>query len=76
VGIRAATRELDLERNEAWRALKINGLSDEAKKAAKLTYLQTFHRSLIIQIIEPTRPAQHAAAKVSNAINRSAYLLF
>jgi hypothetical protein len=37
---------------------------------------ETLHRSLIIQIIEPTRPAQHAAAKVSTAINRSAYLLF
>jgi hypothetical protein len=54
----------------------INDISDEAKEAATLTYLQTFHRSLIIQIIEPTRPAQHAAAKVSTAINRSAYLLF
>jgi hypothetical protein len=34
----------------------INDISDEAKEAATLTYLQTFHRSLIIQIIEPTRP--------------------
>lgn len=40
-GINAATRELGIDRTEAQRAVKVDGLSDQAKQAAREVGLDT-----------------------------------
>ena len=48
-GINAATRELGIDRTEAQRAVKIDGLTDEAKQAIRLEIVAS--TSLPLQII-------------------------
>ncbi|WP_287799265.1 hypothetical protein [Acidiphilium sp.] len=46
-GINAATRELGIDRTEEQRAVKIDGLTPEAKQAARETGLERNQRALL-----------------------------
>ncbi len=62
-GINAATRELHIDRTEAQRAVKIDGLSPEAKRAAREAGLEDNQRALL--------QAAKAAPELQEAIIRT-----
>jgi ParB-like chromosome segregation protein Spo0J len=57
-GIRAAARELGIDRKDAERALKVASLSDEAKQAARETGLDNNRSALLAAAREESPPAQ------------------
>ncbi|WP_192707102.1 hypothetical protein [Methylobacterium sp. OAE515] len=57
-GVRAATRELGIERTEARRALKIDGIAPAAKEAARAAGLENNQSALLkVAQAEPERQA-------------------
>lgn len=64
-GIKAAARELAIDRNEAQRAVKIAGITDEAKEAARAAGLDD-NQSVLLKIAraEPERQKEAVAAIV------------
>jgi ParB family transcriptional regulator, chromosome partitioning protein len=62
-GVRAASRDLGIELTEAQRAVKINGISDEAKKAAKDAGLDDKQSALLQVAAQPSAEAQLKAIK-------------
>lgn len=61
-GVRAATRELGIVRNEAQRALKIAGITPEAKEAARAAGLENHQNALLkVAQAEPERQARSRA---------------
>lgn len=62
-GIKAAVRELGIERNEAQRAVKVDSLSPEAKQAARDAGLDKKQSALLAAASERTAEAQVAKVK-------------
>jgi len=62
-GIRGAVRELGIERTEVQRAVKISGIPDEVKKAAKDAGLDDNQSALLQVAAEPSAAAQLKAIK-------------
>jgi ParB family chromosome partitioning protein len=60
-GINAATRELGIERTQAQRAVKIDGLSGEAKQAAREAGISD-NQSALLRISKEANPAAQLAA--------------
>lgn len=57
-GINAASRELGIERTEAQRAIKIDGIAPAAKEAARAAGLENNQSALLkVAQAEPERPA-------------------
>jgi ParB-like chromosome segregation protein Spo0J len=62
-GVRAAARELGVDRNEAQRAVKIAGLTSEAKDEARALGLDDNQRALLGAARAPTKEAQIRALR-------------
>ena len=70
-GIRAAARELGIDRNEAQRATKIAGLTSEAKDEARALGLDDNQRALLGAAKAPTKEAQIRALREEDAARRA-----
>lgn len=62
-GVRAAARELGIDRDDARRAVKVDGLSPEAKAAAREAGLDDNRSAMLRAAAEPNPAAQLAAMK-------------
>lgn len=69
-GVRAASRELGIGKNDAHRAIKVAGLSDEAKQAARETGLDD-NRSALLDAAKGKTPGEQIMAIRARAERRA-----